>query len=290
MGGGGGGGDTQTTIRYAPYVEQHHSTFLNYTWSYVASGLLEDSPYHDYEVLSMEDAFFGAGYLISSFPSLYDMYGKFMAGLDIEVLWTQSLEDTLNNGAVESVLSAEADMMDEDVQNTILPRFMTGMRDINAVMSSSFVIGKAVIEDARVKGFAKTSAGIKLGLIPIAQSRWESHLNWNKTVIMSYAEIMKLYITAKLDIDLHNMEMRTKDLLWPFTLLDHQRLAVACLQGATDAKSSVKGASRGQSATAGALGGAAAGAMIGSEIMPGYGTAIGAVVGGIAGLIGGYNS
>ena len=295
-GGDGGGGDSQTTVRYAPYVEAHHADFLQ-TVQTIRGAILCDyfvSPFSTYTDIDVDSAFFGVGYLISSFPSLYDMYGKFMAGLDIEVLWNQTFEDTVNSPIVGELVAAQAAMMDDDIEINSLPRLQTGMRDINSVMSSSFVIGKSIIEDAKVKALSLFNAQLKYNLIPYAVDRWKTHLEWNKGVIGVYAEIMKFYFSAKTDVDEVNYAMAAKDRLWPFTVLDFERAALGALQGATNTKTDVAGASTTAKVVGGALSGAAMGAMIGSAWnTPAQGvagtagyvapSAAGSIYGGIAG-------
>jgi len=267
MGSSGGGTPehTSTRVRYAQYIEDKHSNFLA-TIQSARIAVINDSPFIDYTDIEVDDAFFGAGYTIASFPSLYDMYGKFMAGLDVEALWSQIFEGTVNPSVVEDLVAAEGDLIDDEIETTSVPRLQTGMRDINSVMSSSFVVGKSIIEDSRTKLVAKFSADLKYHLIPIAQARWEAHLNWNKLVITTYAEIMKLYYLTKTDINEINYAMTSKDRLWPFTVLDFERAALGALQGATNQKTDVAGASTAAKVLAGAMSGAALGASVGGQI------------------------
>ncbi len=263
MGSSGGGGDTQTTIRYAPYIEAHHTVFLDLV-SAKRDVVINDSPFVGYTDIEVDDAFFGTGYLISSFPSLYDMYGKFMAGLDIEVLHSQIFEDTVNAPVINNLVSAESVMMNDDIEMNSLPRMQVGLRDINSVMTSSFVVGKSIIEDARVKSLSRFSADLKFRMIPVATSRWTTHLEWNKGVVGVYAELMKFFYSAKTDVNEVNYSMATKNRLWPFTVLDFERASLGALQGATNSKTDVAGASTTAKAISGALSGAAMGAMVGS--------------------------
>ena len=285
--GGSSSSKGYTQIRYASYIENQHNTFL----SKIATNretALADNPFDSYTDIEIDVGFFGTGYTIANFPSLYDMYGKFMAGLDIDVLYDQMLEDTLNSGVVSDLVSAEADLMDDEIEDNVIPRLQTGMRDINAVMGSSYVIGKAIVEDARVKSLAKYSYELKYRLLPIVESRWQSHLQWNQNVIGIYAEIMKFYFSAKIDVDDINYSMAAKEALWPFTVLDFERAALGALQGAVNQKTDVAGASTAKRAIGGALSGAAMGAQVGATMGQNggaYGAAIGAVVGGIAGAL-----
>jgi hypothetical protein len=280
-GGGGGGGDTETTIRYADYVEDHHSTFLDNIQTNVTTALA-NNPFIGYTDVDYLTGFFGVGYTLSSFPSLYDMYGKFMAGLDVDSLYTQILADSINSPVINNLVSEHAIDLEDDIIQNAYPRFVTGLRDINSVVSSSFIVGKAMMETARTKAISKYDAGLRYAMLPIAGQRWATHLDWNKSVVMSYAEIMKFYFASAIDVNNQNYSYAAKEALWPFTVLEYQRAALGAMQGAMNSKNDVAGASTAQSALGGALTGGAAGAMIGSYFGP-YGTVIGGAVGAIAG-------
>lgn len=287
MGGSSGGGDGEQTVRYAPYIEEKHQAFLNTSESY-GNTIRETSPFENYTELNYDDAFYGAGYTISSFPSLYDMYGKFMAGLDVCALFGQVLNDVQNKPTIEAATKAHADLLNDDFEQTVLPRYEEGLRDFNAVMCSSFVIGKSIIEQGRLKQVAKFDADMRYKLIPIAAEVWGRHLAWNQGVISSYAEIMKLAISAKLDTDGRNYEFVAKDTMWPFTVLEQERANLGALQGAVASSASEAGASTGQKIIGGALSGAAMGGMVAGAssgaITGPVGIAAGAVIGGLAGL------
>lgn len=293
---GGGEGDSTTTVRWAPYVEAAHIEYLEAIQSYRTwalewenpgvSDVMRRSPYKNYVDLDFDIAFFGAGFLISSYPSLWDMYGKFMAGLDIEVLFNHEFEDTINGAVVENAINVEADRLEDDLIQDAYPRFETGLRDINSVMSSSFIIGRALMESARTKAIARFSADFKARLLPLVVDRWKTHLDWNKGVIDMYAQLIKFYILTKIDVDNQNFEIKAKNYLWPFTILNFERAAVATLAGPQDTQTDVAGASKGQRMMGAAMTGASAGAMIGS-VVPGLGTALGAVIGAGVGLAGG---
>lgn len=264
-GGGGGGGTNVNIVRYAPYVEDHHANYLARVHQ-ARHDTIELSPFTGYVDIPADIAFFGAGFTLAHFPSLYDMFGKFMAGLDIEVLFDQIFASTVSSPVVGSLVAAESALLDDEIATTSIPRLQVGSRDINSVMSSTFVIGKALIEQTKTKLLAKFSADLKYQLISVAQGRWTAHLDWNKLVIGTYAEILKFYFSAKTDIDETNYGVKAKNRLWPFTVLDYERAALGALQGATVSKTDVAGASTASRVISGALSGAAMGAMIGSRI------------------------
>lgn len=274
--GGGGGGKTE--IRYASYIEENHKSFLDKVAEYRVA-TTDNSPYAGYVDLEVDDAFFGLGYTISSFPSLYDMYGKFMAGLDIENLYNQTLEDTTNSTVVNDLVAAEGALLDDDININSIPRMQVGMRDINSVMSSSYVIAKALIEDTRTKAISKFSAELKYRLLPMAQDRWSRHLEWNRGVVTTYMEVMKLYYVAKTDVDGAHYEYAEKNALWPFTVLDYERGAIGALQGAQTSKSTPIRGSFLSRLFGGMASGAAAGGMFGMPVIGGLAGGLGAILG-----------
>lgn len=292
-GGGSSGSNKQsekTEIRYAPYVEAQHSAFLDIVAT-KRDATLSASPFGVFSDIVIDNAFFGTGFIISNFPALYDMYGKFMAGLDVEALYGEILEDSVNHPEINQLVSAEAALLDDDIKINSLPRLQVGMRDINSVMSSSFVVGKAVIEDARVKSISKFSAQLKYDMLPISVERWKSHLEWNRNVVFIYAELMKLYYAVATDVADFNYGMKAKHLLWPFTVLEFNRAALGALQAATNTRTEVAGGGKGSQAIAGALSGAASGAMMGAQmgkLLGPHSTAIGAAAGGLLGIAGAF--
>lgn len=235
MGGGKSGGDSEVKIRYAGYIETKHKDFLNITAEKRAL-LIDASPLANVEAIPIETIFWGAGFDLAGYTSLYDTWSSRMFDVDPEVLYTTIFVDTTQGGAVGELVAAEAALMDDDINSTVLPRFQTGLRDINSVVSSSFVVGKALIEDARVKALAKFSAELHYRLIPVVAERWTRHLEWEKNVVAAQAELMKTYLATKLNVVQHNQEVAVRHTLWPFTVLEYERAAIGALQGATNQK------------------------------------------------------
>jgi hypothetical protein len=279
-GGGGGDGDQVVTVRYAEYLEEHHKQLLDTVWEQ-ASDIMTSSPFGTFTQPEIEDAFFSAGYAIADFPSLYDMFGKFMAGLDLETLFTQIFDHTINNTAIDNAVSAHAAELSDDLWNTEIPKFAAGIRDINSVMSSTYIVAAAMMEAQRIKTLSKYDASLRHAAMPLATERFSRHLTWNKDVIDTYANLMKFYYLVKHDFGNLEFEYRAKDALWPLTVLEYYRFAVGTLSGATTANTDVAGASTGQKLLGNALSGAAAGYMVGGPM----GGVIGGVMGAAAGLL-----
>jgi len=217
-------------VRYAPYVENYHECFLAETFSQADNMV---SPFTNCETLDVDDAFFSTGYALSNFPSLYDMFGKFMAGLDIEIIWDNIFKNALENTEINETVSAEMALVDDETINELIS-FQLNMRNLNAITSSTFVIGKAIIEDKRLKTLANMSSKSKLGLISDVQKKNIDSLNWNKKSVTSYAEFMKAYYQFKPDVDDYSFSNTTRNALWPFTVMDFERAALAALLGTVD--------------------------------------------------------
>ena len=283
MGGssGGGGGDTTNTIRYAPYIENIHSMFLNNTHAIVEQ-VRANNPYTFFNEVNVDAGFFGTGYVLASFPALFDLYGKFVAGLDIDALWDQMFSSTVESPQAKALVSAESAILDDELESNVLPKFMTGMRDLNTVMSSSFVVGKALLYDTKQKVVGKFSAELKWKLVGLAQDKWKAHLAWNQEAVTSYARLFDLYFSAKTNTSRLNFEMLAKKSLWPLDVMDYERANLGALQGAMKNTSNTGSDSTGSSILGGALSGAAAGGMAtGGNPM---GMLVGGAIGGIAGL------
>lgn len=280
MGGGSSSGDNK--VRYAEYFEAAHGDALNkagadqVSQSVVAAfnAALGTSPYGDAADINVRDGFFSAGYQIESFPSLWDMYGKFMAGLDVHVLWEQTLTGINQAAPINEAIAAQADYLDDDINANVLPRFEAGMRNINAVQSSAFVTGRAIIEDSRVKAINKFASELRLKAVDASLDAWKYHLQWNESVIAMYSNMFKLYYSVELDVNAQDMDFQERDAVFDLQLYEYVRAMLGVVSGAQGTVTPPK-PSQTQKALTGALGGAAAG----TAISPGWGTVIGGVIG-----------
>ena len=279
------GGSGQQTIRYAPHIEQAHKALLggnfNSNVAIAINNVLGKSPYSGFEHFDIDDAFFGRvpgdpsrTYEVRNFPSLYDMFGKFMAGLDVHVLWSDVYEDTVHGPEIATAVSSQSELLDNEVRTKVLPSFLAGMRDINAIQSTTFVIGKAIIADSQVRQMNEFQSRLRLSAVELSGQLWRTHLDWSKGVVALYAEMTKLYYATRLSVDKDHLEYDALHLQWDLNLFDDARAMVGALNGASATTNKGK-PSQAVSAIGGALSGAAAGAAVGGP----YGAAAGAVLG-----------
>jgi hypothetical protein len=286
MGGGGGDqpADTSKTVHYAAYIEEKHSNLLN-TVATLRASLITDSPYGTYEKQEVGSAMFGIGFAIADFASLYDMYGKFMSGYDLEALWSVTMADQVNLTEVSLSIQADGVLIDENVVINSVPSFKLAMRDRNAVASSSFVIGQSVIECQRTKDLANLSADSKFKLLPDLNAKYNAVLNWQKEVTDSYSELMKLYyLTASQGKEADTI-FAAREILWPFDVLDFERAVLGTMR--QNAGYQKKGLQRTRSTLSKILligSWTANGAFIGAQIGGYPGAIVGAIVGFVVGV------
>lgn len=287
MGANGKGNSTsETTVRYAPYLEDYHKEFLNKIKESRDNAIdVSVNPYIPYAnaIFSYDDAFFGAGFTLASYPSIYDMFGKFMAGLDIDSLFNEIFEDTVNGPVIDNLVSQEAIRLTDDLEQVQYPRYEAGMRDINSVMSSTYLVGKAMMEVGRTKALARYDAETRYRVLPLVTERWKAHLDWNRMVVEMYSQILKFFIIVREDTDNHHLEINAKAVLWPFNALQYETAAIGAVSGATNTSTKTAGGSEIQRAIGGAMTGAASGALVGAQIGS-IGGPLGAGIGGLVGL------
>lgn len=270
--------------RYAPYVETAHGRFLNDIGNYRAQTVAySESPYLVHADVSIQDAFLGVGYALSNFSALHDMFGKFMAGLDIDELFKDIFGSVLELPEIDNLTKAQLSLTDDKIVAGLLPQFALSMRSLNAVISSSFIIGKSLLEDRRTKLLNTINSDLKYLLIPTITKRWIDSLNFKKQIIFSHAFILKFYHLTKLDADRFDYKIAFRHTMWPFIVLDYERAALAALQGPTPRKKSEIKERSNVSKVLLVASYTVQGAVIGSYFGP-WGTVIGAVIGFAIGL------
>lgn len=288
MGGGGSskGSSSQgdTVVRYAPYLEEAHKKALK-EFEKVFDRTMGMSPYDTYSAVAIEDGFFGydtdgVQYSLKDFPSIYDMFGKFMAGLDVHTLWNQSYQDAVHSPELDTAISDHASALQDEIDTKVMARFLGGMRDINAVHNSSFIIGKSIIHSTYLKAVNEFASKLRLTVAHLNTEIWGKHLSWNQAVITTYADLFKLYTMSKIDVEKDRVELAAKHGMWDINLFEHTRAMLGALGGGSPITDNNTKTSTLGRAIGGAFSGAATGLSSGGGV-------IGAAVGGILGLASG---
>lgn len=278
-----GGGDTEATVRYAQYLEDHHSNLLNiYQWhrSNIVNNTdgLNPNPYLGLGELvesNVDDAFMGTkGWQFSDNVPIYGLL-NLMTSLNLDDLLDARIESMIDYTPINNLVASYADTLDEEIDEVSLPRYATGMRDMNGVLSSTFVVGKAMIETGKIRALTKYDAELRAKMLPLVLQHWSAKLEWLKNLPIIFMDVFARYHQHKYDIENHNVTMQMKKELWPFTVGEYYRLAIGTMQGATNTSTDVDGGSKIGRSIGGAASGAAAGWMLGGPIGAGIGGVLG---------------
>jgi hypothetical protein len=290
-GSGGGGGAGSGAIDYPDYMERIHEDWLDDTGTdtisdsvtSVMSSALGSSPWSgetaydpDTDITAWETA-------ISDFATI-------LAGLsdtvDWAALYTQaetSIPDADIAGITETEITddvdAFSDQIDDEITTKVLPRFQAGMRDINAVMSSAFVLGEAIIEGFRDRDVAKHNSALRLAAAEInskidservqvrlkaseiMKEMMTNRVSWEQAYAQMVAESRRIKIVAKKEETDMQLKIDEMDALWDLEVFQYGANLLAAIGGGTASTKADK-PSMGASMIGGAMTGAAAGGMI----------------------------
>lgn len=283
MGGNSGGGGGSGAVSYPDYMQDLHSEWLDDTgtdtltesMTSVMESAIGNSPW---TTKAAYDPDVDIAAMLASGVTLQTLVTLLSSGTALDTLITNILDES----RIDTAVTEFAADLDARLTSEIIPRFERGMQDINAVVSSAFVLGRALIEENHDRQVAKYSADLHMkafsdDAIRIIQLK----LEYQKVASSVIAEIYRMKIVAKGEENNLNMEIDDKDAKWDLEVFQYGANLLASIGGGTGSTAK-PGPSQAQSAIGGALSGAAAGAVAGSTFGP-YGTAAGAVVGGVLG-------
>ena len=278
---GGGGGGTGA-VSWPAYMETWHSMALDDTGVDTLTDSLTDvmdaaignspwlaqTPYDpDTDLTAM----------IASADVLQTLVTLLSTGTTLDTL----ISDILDHTRVDDAVIEYAADLDARLIADVLPRFEAGMRDINAVVSSAFVIGRALIEENQDRQVAMFSGDLHYkafsdDAIKVIQLK----LEYQKAVSQILAEVYRIKIVAKKEENEVEMRIDEADALWDLEVFTYGHNFLAGIGGGV-ANPQGKQPSTAQSVIGGAISGAAAGSMI----SPGIGTVVGGVLGAASGLL-----
>lgn len=287
--GGGGGGSGQ--VSYPEYMETMHSAWLTDLDTLIES-IVTNSPYEEALAYDPDTDLENTANTLTGFNTL-------VTGISELANWANYYNQAANLiGDFNTEIAAKVDSyktyIDNDLDTNILPKFKRSMQNVNASMSSAFIIGESIILEGRDRDIAKYDADLNLEyaskrtqlllqaseqILKLAGLKYEFY----KALVHYTVESNRIKIVAKAEETVNNLEYTVKDALWGLTSYREGGNMLAAIGGGTVQTDST-GPSKAQSAIGGALSGAAAGAMITG------GNPMGAVAGGVLGLVGGLLS
>lgn len=332
MSGSGGGGGGSGSVNYPFYMRQFHTwqldnnntDFPRYNVVEVQNQLFDNSPWTAYTAYDPDSD-------ISAWEGEIANFFALISGIADEGNWADfydqaetSIPDAadidlsdvngITDAEIDNDIDAFSDQLSNDLTTKALPRFRRGMQDINAVVSSAFPIGEAVLEAFRLTEVARhgssirlTAAGknadIELGKANIRVENEKlktqvkffrvqaselmlrlliDRIGWNEAYMKTFIEANRIKIVAKKEENAVNMKIDEEDALWNIELFQYGANVLASIGGGVS-NPKIKEPSAVQSAIGGALSGAAAGGQITGGNA--YGYAIGAVLGAASALL-----
>lgn len=276
----GGGGGSSGKVNYPTYMKEMHEDWLNDLDTLITG---TTSPFTDavtwdpdLTLASMEESVAAFSTAVAGVSSLDDWQAAISTA---KAKWDAILSDDV----LDENVRAFGELLEEDIVDNTLPQFQSGMRDINAVMTSAFVMGEAKIWSGKTKEVSKYSTGLRL---QADQAKTQAISDSSKVILdvdrnklsMEHAlaqlavENYRMKIVAKTEECQRQFELDEKDALWPFELYQYGANMLAGIGGGTVGS---RGPSKTASALGGALSGAAAGAMVGGPVGAAVGGAIG---------------
>jgi len=282
MGSSGGGGGGSGVVEYPAYMETFHEGVLGNgamageTMTAALIAAYGNSPYTGVDAYDPDADLVN---MIAAPGVLQTAVTLLSAGTGLDAL----ISSILDHARIDTAVDEFAADLDARLIAEVLPRFEAGMRDINAVSSSAFAIGRALIEENQDRQVAKHSSLLHLkAFSDDAIAVIGLKLQYQQAASMMLADVNRIKIVAKKEEADINMQLDSADALWDLQVFQYGGNLLAGAGGGT-ANPNLNKPTTAQSVLGGAMSGAAAGAMA-TGGNP-YGIAIGAVLGAATGLM-----
>jgi len=233
---------------------------------------------------------------VADFMGVMDEFETLVEDFDATTAWedfvtaivTKVDAEIFDDTYIDADIASYTALLDDNIVNTVLPRFDAGMRDVNAVMTSAYAVGRAIIEGMKVRDVNKYAADLRNKFhiqrndsiirtgIELSKQEVQKYDIW-RSMLHYTVEANRIAIVAEKEQNDGTTALAVGEAKWPFELFMYAANLLASIGGGTyipptniaDAPSS------GQTA----LGGAMAGASIGAAVGGGTGAALGALLG-----------
>lgn len=293
---------------YPSYMKTWHSAALgdpggiDITNSAAMNEVLDGvSPYSSLSLIDGGEVLFGNGKDISDFSPSVSTFSS-LSQIDL----TSIILQYRNNSQVSSLLfnpislvggvtNANSSLVQSDFNQIKINQFHSAMRDINAVMSSGFIVGEAVIwsQKSRVLSEAMGDSELRLkGIQDLVQGTVEdsqlqlrsSVLNFElqKDITNITQQFTQFYGVMRVTLDNNNLELIAKDKLWRVKVFQYGGNFLGSLHGSAVSVETGADPHSSLNIAEDTVTGLTWGARIGSFFGP-WGTVIGGAIGAIAG-------
>ena len=245
--GSSGGGGASGAVSHSPYLENIHGDWLDKTgvdlieksMTEVMDSALGSSPWTTLTAYDPDAD-------IAAYEAAVALFSALLGGLSETVDWAAlyAQASLTIDGPAEAAIIADAaafaSILDADLLTKILPRFRRGMQDINAVQSSAFVLGEAVIEGFRDRELAKHTSvlrlekeGKKLNAVEQMVQMMGRRITWNEEYTKIFVEGKRIKIVAKKEESDRNAAIDEADAKWDLSVFQFGSNLLASIGGGT---------------------------------------------------------
>lgn len=297
--GGGGGGSGK--VSYPAYMEAVHQDWLEgaatsrlttENVTAIMSAAIGVSPFSGEAAYDPDTDLDAVDTAVCAFDTVVDALSH-LTDWEVAIANAATVIDAsvITDDYINADVDAYAEVVDDQLEAVVIPRFEAGMLNINAVMSSAFVIGRSILEGMRNRDVNKYHADLRLKadtqrsdmvlksadrmLIDLIQ-----RVEFERHVATLTAESRRLRIVAVKEQTDQNLTIAESDARWDLEVFQYGANVLAGIGGGTAATK------REPSKSQSAIGGALAGAAIGAQVGGGPGAIAGAVIGLGASLLG----
>jgi len=280
----GGGGGSSGQVDFPLYMKRIHEDWMDRTdrddietsVTAVMNTALGSSPFASAVAYDPDSDLTAMAGHVTKFQTLVNLLSS---GTTLDTL----VANVLSDSTISDLSDAFDDDLSDQLDANVYPRFEAGMRDINSVMSSTFVIGRAVIEDGRVRESAKFLANLRYKFASDDALRLIGmKLQYQQSLTQMGIENGRIKIVAKSEEEIQNTKYDEADAKWDLEVFQFGSNVLASISGAAHYVPDKAATNKTQSAIGGALSGAGMGFMVGGPM----GAAIGGAIGLAGGLLG----
>jgi hypothetical protein len=245
--GSSGGGGSSGAVSHSAYLESVHADWLNSTGADTITSSMTDvmdaaignSPWTGVNAYDPDADVAAYEVELAAFKLL-------LAGLSDTVDWAALYAQaalTLDGPAEAALLAdtaAYAAIIDDNINTVTLPRFRRGMQDINAVQSSAFVLGEAVIEGFKTREVAKHTSILRLDVnarkltaVEHMMTMMGRRIAWNEGYSKTIIEASRIKLVAKKEEADKNLLIDVTDAKWDLEVFQYGANLLASIGGGT---------------------------------------------------------
>jgi hypothetical protein len=306
--GSSGGGGSSGKVDYPDYMKNWHRPAICSSWdidgvptellSVSLTGAMNEaldgpSPYAGFVGIDAEDVMLGSGKVITDFTAPYDILATYSALVLVDLITLYRATNPVSalatsvDAMIDAIVVAEGALLDSDINQNTLPQFQAGLRDVNAVMASAFVVGEGIIWAQKAKALAKADAVLRfdgyktqidltLHAEELTLRQAVAHAEVQRTITALAGDYAKLYTTMRVDLDNNNLEILAKDALWDVKVFQYGGNFLGSIAGSAVSTDAGNQSSKAAAIASTVIGGAAAIASIYSSLASAGGAAAGA--------------